>query len=755
MKRGLSLLVAILCLNSAFGQSSFYDPESIQEIRITFYESNWDEILDQLYVDGDEERLTCDVEINGELLDSVGIRYKGFSSVSIDRTKNPFNIKLDYVHGNQDYEGIDKIKLSNVIQDPSFLREVMSYEIGRKYMPASQANFAEVYINDVYWGLYTNVEAVNDEFLNDHFGENHGPFFKCNPAVLDFDGENSNLGNSPGPDSTGYYSIYDLKSDNGWTELYHLIDTLNEHSMDIEAILNVDRTLWMHAFNYSLINFDSYVGYAQNYYVYQDVHGQFQPILWDLNMSFASFRFADASEHWDGFTIEEAKTMDPLLHLNSVSVYERPLMRNLFENSTYKRMYLAHMRTIMEENFDNQWYATRGTELQNLIDQSVLSDTNKFYGYDDFHDNLNSTVTDLINYPGLTDLMDARSTYLSTYEGFPGAPTLFDAAPTNPNFASGENVSITVEVTQADEVFLAYRYGGDGPFSTATMLDDGTQDDGASGDGTYGFTLNGVGNEIHFYVYAQNDSAGRFMPERAAYAYYVYHVDIEPGDLVLNELCAFNETIASYGNGNYDDWIELHNTTDHPISTRNLFLTDTLGNLDKWDFPDAQVPAHGYLIVWADEEGGEGDDHANFQLSSTEGEELILSNIHEVILDSISFGPQVADVSYGRLPNGTGPWVAMEPTFNFNNDHVSIRDLDNANGLTVFPNPANDIINISSYSLNGSILQLISIDGMLIQEESVNQNFYQLNVSDLPSGLYFLSVISDTNRTHQRIVITR
>ena len=55
--------------------------------------------------------------------------YKGYSSASVDRVKNPFNIKLNYLIEGQDHQGIDKIKLSNVIQDPSFLREVLSYQI--------------------------------------------------------------------------------------------------------------------------------------------------------------------------------------------------------------------------------------------------------------------------------------------------------------------------------------------------------------------------------------------------------------------------------------------------------------------------------------------------------------------------------------------------------------------------------------------------------------------------------------------------
>ena len=93
--------------------------------------------------------------------------------------------------------------------------------------------------------------------------------------------------------------------------------------------INVDRTLWMHALNYTLINFDSYIGYGQNYYLYKDKTGQFNPLLWDLNMSFGSFRLTDASSiYFNGFDIAQAQNMDPLLHHTQISVSPRPLLRN-------------------------------------------------------------------------------------------------------------------------------------------------------------------------------------------------------------------------------------------------------------------------------------------------------------------------------------------------------------------------------------------------------------------------------------------
>ena len=179
----ICILLLLFCHNS-FSQNSFYDIDSVREIRISFYNTNWDYFLDSLYVQGDNDRILADIEIDGDIYDSVGVRYKGFSSVSVNRLKNPFNIKLDYIIEGQDHQGVDKLKLSNVIQDPSFIREVLSYEVCRKYMPASQANYANIYINDTLWGLYTNVEAVNKSFLIDHFDSKYNSFFKCNPENL-------------------------------------------------------------------------------------------------------------------------------------------------------------------------------------------------------------------------------------------------------------------------------------------------------------------------------------------------------------------------------------------------------------------------------------------------------------------------------------------------------------------------------------------------------------------------------------------
>jgi len=725
---------------SLFAQTDFYHVDTIHEIKLYFYEADWDHVLDSLYVDGMKERTLCSIQIDGVLYDNVGIRYKGFSSVSINRTKNPFNIKLDYIINGQNHQGIDKLKLGNVIQDPSFVREVLTYEIARKYMPASKANFANVYINDTLWGLYTSIEAVNKDFVSKHFGSRNNAFFKCDPENLDLYGENANLGNSPGTDSSDYYTLYDMESDNGWTQLYNLIDTLNNHPEDIQQILNVDRTLWMHALNYTLVNFDSYIGYSQNYYLYQDDNGRFNPVIWDLNMSFASFRLADASEFYDGFTIQEAFTLDPLTHYNSFSVYERPLLRNLLENDRNRRMYIAHIRTIVEENITNQEYENRAIDIRANIDTSVQNDTNKFYSYQDFIDNLDNTVSDLIDYPGITELMENREQYLSTYPGFQGAPDIDSIQHLPEPVFLYDDLYITAKIENASSVYLFYRFSSNGVFQEVEMLDNGLLNDGASGDGTYGGMILVNGNTIQYYIYAENDSAGRFSPERAAYEFYTIQSQIQPGDLVINELGA-NNTMIPDQDGEYEDWIELYNPGLSDISTSGLFLSDNSNIPAKWPLPDVIIPADGYLVIWADEDSQQNGYHANFRLSSL-GEEVILAYGDSTIIDSVSFGVQTANASYGRYPNGIGDFTALIPTIGANNDYADVDEKFVENQFSCFPNPFGNRIVIKHQLSKKSTLELIDISGRLLMRQSIlkDETSIVLNTSSLAKGVYFIKL---------------
>jgi hypothetical protein len=762
-KRFLVLFVFLsgFCVGPVFSQSDFYELNSVREIRIHFDEPNWKHLLDSLYINyGEDGRLLGDVSIDGITLNNVGVRYKGYSSWSSTQVKTPFNIDLEATISNQNYQGITKLKLSNVIQDPSFVREVLSYEIARKYMPASQANFANVYVNDTLLGLYTNVEAVDKNLMEKHYRYKNNSFFKGAPEDLIIpDGQNANLVYYDS-DSSSYKPFYKLESDNsetGWPDLVRLIDVLNNDTASIDTILNIDRTLWMHAINYSLVNLDSYIGYSQNYYLYMDQYGRFNPILWDFNMSFGSFKETDGiSAPPGGLTILKRKTLNPIKMLTSTPMSPRPLIINLLKNTTYKRMFLAHMRTIINENFKNNYYLARGQEIQDFIDSYVQNDTNKFYPYSQFHLNLDTTVgsgNDI--FPGLRDLMEARVAYLDSFPGFSGAPVISEIQ-YEPEFpVSGNEIWITANVSGASEIFLNYRYNTDGKFKRVNMYDDGNHHDSISGDGIFGASVLTSGSVIQYYIYAQNDSAGIFSPERAEYEFYSIQPKLNPGDIVINELMAVNINIAVDQNNEYDGWIEVYNNTTENLSLQNLFLSDDSLNITKWAFPDTTVSAHSFIIVWADNDISQNGLHSGFKLSE-EGGNLFISCNNNQIIDSVEYRLQITGKTYGRYPNGYGNFVYMPPTFSKNNQIGTTPSAE----FLLYPNPAsgnvylemqNSDIFVSYKVYDSKGLQVISRNFDF--KSATNSEVCKIDISGLNNGLYVIIVETPDNSLFKKFII--
>ncbi|MFH0866149.1 MAG: CotH kinase family protein [Bacteroidota bacterium] len=752
------VLIALF-VNPVISQNDFYDINSVKEIRITFKEHNWDHLLDSLFLNvGEDGRLKGEVTIDGKTFHNIGVRYKGYSSWDVSQVKSPFNIDLEYSLNEQNYQGYTKIKLSNVIHDPSFVREVLSYEIARKYMPASKANYAFVYVNDTLIGLYTNVEAVDKNFTDDRFLSRKNSFFKGSPENLEYPfGQNANLAYTHGTDTTGYKPYYKKESDNepAWPDLLNLIYTLNNDTANIDRVINIDRTLWMHAFNYTLVNLDSYIGFSQNYYLYKDDNGRFNPIVWDLNMSFGSFRESDGTSLY--LSITKVKELNPLKILTSSPYTPKPLIKNLLLNSTYKRMFLAHMRTIINENFKNNFYYTRGQELQSIIGSYVLADTNKFYSYDDFINNMDTITGPAADqYPGLKDLMEARIAYLDTFPGFAGAPVITDISHEPEYPEKGNDTWITAKISGANDIFLAYRFKSSGIYYETPMYDDGSHHDGTAGDSIYGASFILTGNTVQYYIYAQNDSAGIFSPERAGYEFYSIQPRIYPGNIVINEFMAENTNTIADQEGEYDTWIELFNTTQENINLKTLYLSDDTEIPSKWAFPDTSIQAKSFINVWVDNDVSQTGLHANFRLSENAGQ-IILYCENNTYIDSVTYSLQLAEKTYGRYPNGYGSFVYMLPTFGKHN-YVGTTPLS---GFLLYPNPANNIIYVEFPSKENFLsLEITDMKGSIVKSRknfadsgSNESGILPVDVSQFQKGIYFFKIVTENNVNTKKFVI--
>jgi len=168
---------------------------------------------------------------------------------------------------------------------------------------------------------------------------------------------------------------------------------------------------------------------------------------------------------------------------------------------------------------------------------------------------------------------------------------------------------------------------------------------------------------------ANSTQAASFSPPHAEEDTYNYHVAIATAastTVVINEILASNQNTLADPQGEYDDWIELRNLTDAEVDLTGHYLSDESGNMRKWPFPTGtKIPAHGYLVVWADEDGTATTGlHASFKLSAS-GEQIYLtdtdSNLNAV-LDYVSFDKQTTDISYGRSAADPDAWVFMTPT---------------------------------------------------------------------------------------------
>ncbi|MEM7367688.1 MAG: lamin tail domain-containing protein [Bacteroidota bacterium] len=146
---------------------------------------------------------------------------------------------------------------------------------------------------------------------------------------------------------------------------------------------------------------------------------------------------------------------------------------------------------------------------------------------------------------------------------------------------------------------------------------------------------------------------------------------LQAGQLVINEFMADNEQEVVDQDGEYEDWIEVHNPTTDTISLNDVFLSNDAAAPHKWMLPDTAMMPGEYLVVWADEDTTQSGLHTNFVLQKNVGQ-IRISYPNGQVLDSTSYGPQVTDISTARIPNATGPFALAPSSFAMVNSPFSL-----------------------------------------------------------------------------------
>ncbi len=524
--RLVSIIVIYQTISTLYAQetpSNYFDLNHISEIRLKIAEKGWDALLDSLRI-YNHGMLVVDATIDGKAYKGVGLKYRGTKSYQTGMKRNPMSIQLNHTDKSVNHEGYTSVKLSSALRDPSMVREVLSYEIARKYMVAPKCNFTRLYINDSYWGLYVNIEPVEEKFLETNFGSHTNLLYKCAPDVGVVKAPASckqnlycALVNEPKEEC--YTPFYDIESSNGtYQPLMELTQLLNKDANNVHKVLDIDRTLWMLAYNNVLVNLSSYTGQnSQNYFLYKDNNGKFVPIIWDLNLSFGSFKNTGKGSD---LKLKELQQLDPLLHIQNNN---KPLISKLLQIEDYKKVYVAHLRAIVQENFQNNAYEKRAKELQKMIKPHFVADPNKDYSEDDFNKSLTSTIGKVTKIPGIVELMRERTNFLKKSAALvvlPPEVKKVDVMNRKKFETDINSFMITAMVDKKPKkVKICYRYNSTAPFMETWMADDGAHNDKREGDGLYGVVIKpeGSADMLEYYIVAENPAAISYYPSNYMY----------------------------------------------------------------------------------------------------------------------------------------------------------------------------------------------------------------------------------------------
>ena len=425
-------------------ENRLFDTERVHTIDIVI--DDWDSFLSTAQK---EEYSLCSVIIDGEAVKNVGIRGKGNTSLStvssMDSNRYSFKIEFDQYDSTNTYYGLDKLCLNNIIQDNTYMKDYLVYQMMREFgVDAPLCSFVYITVNGEDWGLYLAVEGVEDLFLQRNYGVDYGELYK--PDSMDFGGGRGNgmdfdmssvmeqmdgldkeksqkpnmnqmggmfgMGSSDvklqyvDDDADSYSNIFDsAKTDITSADKERLITSLKQLSSyeDIEEVLDIEQVLRYFVVHNFVVNDDSYTGsMIHNYYLYEE-NGKMSMIPWDYNLAFGTFQGNNASSAVND-------DIDEVLS-------DRPMQAWIFSDETYSQMYYDLYEDMIEsvniQGIIEDMYA--------LIDSYVEKDPTAFCTYEEFQKGVATlkefcslrTESVKLQLSGSTDSVDASDLNLS------------------------------------------------------------------------------------------------------------------------------------------------------------------------------------------------------------------------------------------------------------------------------------------------------------------------------------------------------
>jgi len=245
---------------------------------------------------------TMIVEINGEKKEFNKVTFSVGGLFSRKFTKFQYNLKI---RDKKDLYGRSQFKLRSDFTDPSILRSKLISDIHNKLgIPSISANYALLYINDEFMGLYVLTDSYKLSWIEKVYGEkNTTSLYKCDSSFL-----------------TKKYCICpneneDVKDKTEWKEFIHTLDNAESVS-DIEDIFDVDQFITEMALEYLLGGWD-HINNQHNYYMFKPKNGKWLYLTYDFDLDLGNSYGVTIEQDFNNFFHYEFNIVDILIKNDS------------------------------------------------------------------------------------------------------------------------------------------------------------------------------------------------------------------------------------------------------------------------------------------------------------------------------------------------------------------------------------------------------------------------------------------------------
>jgi hypothetical protein len=293
---------------------AIFDPTVIATLALTMDPADWAEIHDNPWA---EAWHPATFRWGDEVVDDVGVR--AFGQGSEIAGKPALKFSFDKFVPDQQWRGLDELKLDNSSQDVGYLDEFTATAIMRRFgVPAARTGWARVTVNGAPVGFFVVLESIDDRFVERWFGDDDGVLYGMNSGYY-------GQGLNPMADGLTWFEPQTSVDSDG-TDLVALAETVATGSdAALAAVLDLDEFGRESVARSVMGSMDAFSADGNNYYLYDD-HGVWKILPWDFDVDLGDYYFDAAltvdprapwlTSPWSANPVTGADYTDPVLTRN-------------------------------------------------------------------------------------------------------------------------------------------------------------------------------------------------------------------------------------------------------------------------------------------------------------------------------------------------------------------------------------------------------------------------------------------------------